>query len=43
MHNIMIGTIIIGYTGFIIYKKNKDRKAGKTCCGGCVSCSTKGK
>jgi len=38
MVGIIIGVLIVGYTGFIIYKKSKDLKAGKTCCGGCSTC-----
>jgi hypothetical protein len=43
MTGIVIGVLILGYTGFVIYKKTKDMKAGKTCCGGCSSCPSKGK
>ncbi len=43
MPGIIIGTLIIGYTIFVIYKKSKDLKAGKSCCGGCSDCSMKGK
>lgn len=39
----VIGALILGYTGFIIYKKTKDIKAGKSCCGGCSSCGSKDK
>ncbi|HWT27808.1 MAG TPA: FeoB-associated Cys-rich membrane protein [Mobilitalea sp.] len=38
----IIGGIIIIYTAFIIYRKVKDTKAGKSCCGGCDGCSMKG-
>lgn len=34
---------IVGYTAFIIYKKSRDFKEGKSCCGGCASCPYKGK
>jgi hypothetical protein len=43
MPGIIIGALILGYTGFIIYKKVKDLKAGKTCCGGCSSCPSQEK
>lgn len=43
MVEFILGIVILGYTGFIVYKKSKDLKAGKSCCGGCSSCSTKGK
>ncbi|MDD3172384.1 MAG: FeoB-associated Cys-rich membrane protein [Herbinix sp.] len=43
MIGIVLGAFIIGYTGFVIYKKTKDIKAGKSCCGGCSSCSSKNK
>lgn len=39
----IVVAIILGYTGFIIYKRVKDLKAGKSCCGGCSSCPSKGK
>lgn len=38
MAGIILAIIILGYTGFVIYKKAKDVKAGKSCCGGCSSC-----
>lgn len=37
----VIGTIILGYTGFIIYKRIKDVKAGKSCCSGCSGCPSR--
>lgn len=40
---IIIGLLILAYTGFVIYKKVKDTKAGKSCCGGCTSCGAKDK
>ncbi len=43
MAGIVLGAVIIAYTGFVIYKKTKDMKAGKSCCGGCTSCSSKEK
>jgi hypothetical protein len=43
MAGIVIAVLILGYTGFVIYRKTKDMKAGKTCCGGCSSCPSKGK
>lgn len=39
----IIGAVIVAYTGYVIYKKTKDIKAGKSCCGGCSSCQSKGK
>ncbi|MBB2181944.1 FeoB-associated Cys-rich membrane protein [Lachnospiraceae bacterium MD1] len=38
MAEIIIVSLIVAYTGFVIYKKAKDRKEGKSCCGGCSSC-----
>jgi hypothetical protein len=43
MVELLIGVLIAGYTGFIIYKKAKELKAGKSCCGGCGSCTSKEK
>lgn len=43
MPGIIIGILILGYTGFVIYKKTKDIKKGKSCCGGCSSCPIKEK
>ena len=45
MAGIILVVLIIAYTGFIVYKKTKDVKAGKSCCGGdsCSSCPSKGK
>lgn len=43
MVEIAIGALILGYTGYIIYKKSKDIKAGKSCCGSCNSCGSKSK
>jgi hypothetical protein len=34
----ILGAIVLAYTIFIIYKKVKDAKAGKSCCSGCDSC-----
>ncbi|MBH1940348.1 FeoB-associated Cys-rich membrane protein [Mobilitalea sibirica] len=42
MPAIILIALILSYTGFIIYKKTKDLKEGKSCCGGCSSCSSKG-
>ncbi|NLL00704.1 MAG: FeoB-associated Cys-rich membrane protein [Clostridiales bacterium] len=39
----IIGALIAAYTGFIIYKKIKDFRAGKSCCSGCSSCPSKEK
>jgi len=43
MPGIIIGILILGYTGYVIYKKGRDLKAGKSCCGGCSSCAFKDK
>ncbi len=43
MVEIIIAVIILGYTGFVIYRKGKDLKAGKSCCGGCSGCSAREK
>lgn len=43
MAGIILAVVILAYTGFIIYRKSKDVKAGKSCCGGCDSCGMKGK
>lgn len=43
MAGIILGIIILTYTGYIIYKKTKDLKEGKSCCGGCDSCGARGK
>lgn len=43
MAGIILGVLIVSYTGFVIYKKTKDVKAGKSCCGGCSSCGLKEK
>jgi hypothetical protein len=37
----VLGALILGYTGFIIYRKAKDVKAGKSCCSGCSGCPSK--
>ncbi|NLP17046.1 MAG: FeoB-associated Cys-rich membrane protein [Clostridiales bacterium] len=39
----IIGSLILGYTGFVIYKKVKDVKAGKSCCSGCSGCPSREK
>jgi hypothetical protein len=39
----VIGGIIAIYAGYVIYKKVKDRKAGKFCSCGCGDCPAKGK
>jgi hypothetical protein len=38
MVGIVLAVLILAYTVFVIYKKTKDVKAGKSCCGGCSSC-----
>ncbi len=43
MPGIILGVIILTYTGYVIYKKTKNLKEGKGCCGGCSSCASKGK
>lgn len=43
MEAIAIVSVIIGYTSFVIYKRVKNIKAGKSCCGGCSSCPLKDK
>ncbi len=43
MVELLIAAAIVGYTGFVIYKRGKDLKAGKSCCGGCGNCSAKEK
>lgn len=43
MAGYLIGAVILAYTGYIIYKKTKDVKAGKSCCGGCDNCQSKNK
>ncbi|TAH71182.1 MAG: FeoB-associated Cys-rich membrane protein, partial [Anaerolineaceae bacterium] len=43
MTTYVIGALILGYTGFIIYKKAKDIKAGKSCCSGCAGCHSREK
>jgi hypothetical protein len=43
MVGIILGVLIVGYTGFVIYKKTKDVKEGKSCCGGCSSCQMQDK
>lgn len=43
MTELIIGAVIIGYSGFVIYKKVKDLKAGKSCCGGCSGCGARDK
>lgn len=39
----VIMALILGYTGFIVYKKIQDVKAGKSCCSGCSGCPSKEK
>ena len=36
----VIGAVIVGYTAFIVYRKLKDIKEGKSCCQGCASCAS---
>ena len=43
MAELMIGAVIVGYAGFVIYRKVKDLKAGKSCCGGCNGCGDRNK
>lgn len=43
MVEFIVGAIIIGYTGFVIYRKTKAVKEGKSCCDSCSSCSYKSK
>jgi hypothetical protein len=43
MAGIILIIVILAYTGYVIYKKSKDVKAGKSCCGGCSSCAMKDK
>lgn len=38
---IFIGIIIVGYAGFVIYRKLKDMKQGKYCGCGCDHCISK--
>lgn len=38
MVELLLGILIVGYTGFVIYKKAKDVKAGRSCCSGCSTC-----
>lgn len=39
----VIGALIIAYTAFIVYKKVKDIRAGKSCCSGCSGCPAREK
>jgi hypothetical protein len=43
MAGIILVVVIVAYTGFVIYRKTKDVKAGKSCCDGCASCQMKDK
>ncbi|NLP35608.1 MAG: FeoB-associated Cys-rich membrane protein [Clostridiales bacterium] len=43
MAELVIGGLILGYTGFVIYRKSKDIKEGKSCCSECSSCISKSK
>lgn len=43
MPGIILIVLILGYTGFVIYRKTKDMKAGKSCCSGCSSCQDRDK
>ena len=43
MVEVIVAAAIIGYTGFIIIRKTKDIKAGKSCCGGCSGCASREK
>ncbi len=40
---IIISALIIGYTIFVIIKKSRDVKAGKSCCSDCSGCQMKDK
>lgn len=37
---IVLGAMILTYTGYVVYKKMKDLKEGKSCCGGGSSCTS---
>ncbi len=39
----IIGALLALYTGYVIYKKVKDIKAGKFCSCGCSDCPSKSK
>jgi hypothetical protein len=39
----IIAALVLGYTMFILIKKGRDLKAGKSCCSGCSSCPARGK
>jgi hypothetical protein len=43
MAEFIIGALILGYTGFVIFRKAKDVKEGKSCCSECSSCPSKDK
>lgn len=43
MAEIAIAAVVLGYTAYVIYRKTKDLKEGKSCCGGCSNCPSKGK
>lgn len=39
----IIMALILAYTGFVIYKKARNVKAGKSCCSGCSGCPSREK
>ncbi len=43
MAELVIAVVILGYTGYVIFKRVKDLRAGKSCCGGCSGCAAKEK
>ncbi|MGF7143713.1 hypothetical protein HNQ56_002140 [Anaerotaenia torta] len=43
MPGIILIVLILGYTGFVIYRKTRNIKEGKSCCDGCSSCGSKDK
>ncbi len=39
MGTFLLLAVILGFTAYVIYKRIKNRKEGKSCCsGGCSSC-----
>ncbi|HKL80721.1 MAG TPA: FeoB-associated Cys-rich membrane protein [Mobilitalea sp.] len=43
MVEVIIGAIILAYTGLIVYRRIRNLKLGNSCCGGCSACASKGK
>ncbi|HKL99996.1 MAG TPA: FeoB-associated Cys-rich membrane protein [Mobilitalea sp.] len=43
MVEVIIGAIILAYTGLIVYRRIKNLKLGKSCCGGCSACALRDK